>query len=111
MYNGKIIIKVDYKLKIQIWKITHLEKVRYIKVNKLKLTQVELFCFFFFTLCMLLLMHLKCFVWPILRILNDFFTILIIRFKYKILYTHKLASLSLRKSTHVRESAFTLRNE
>ena len=38
-------------------KITQIKKVRFIKVNKLKLTQVELF--YFFTLCVLLLMHPK----------------------------------------------------
>ena len=32
-----------YTLKRQRLKITHLEKVRFIKVNELKLTQVELF--------------------------------------------------------------------
>ena len=44
-------------------KITQIKKVRFIKVNKLKLTQVELF--YFFTLCVLLLMHPNYFAWPI----------------------------------------------
>ena len=44
-------------------KITQLEKERFMKVNELKLTQVELF--YFFTLCALLLIHPDCFVWRI----------------------------------------------
>ena len=40
--------------------ITQLEKVRFIKVNELKLIPVEVFSFF--TLCVLLLMHSECFV-------------------------------------------------
>ena len=37
-----------YMLKKQRLKVTQLEKVRFIKVNELKLTQVELFLFFHF---------------------------------------------------------------
>ena len=65
-------------------KITQFEKVHLIKVNELKLTQVELFSFF--PLCVLLLMHPNYFVWSILQILNAFYTIPAFHFKHQILY-------------------------
>ena len=37
-----------YTLKKQDWKKSQLEKVRFIKVNELKLTQIELFLLFHF---------------------------------------------------------------
>ena len=52
------------------------------------------FNFFLYVCCCL--MHPNCFVWPIQQILNAFYIILIFHFKYQILYTCKLASLSLR---------------
>ena len=67
-------------------KITQFEKVPFIKVKELKLTRVELF-YFFFTLCVLVLMHPNCFVGSIQQLLNAFYTILIFYFKYKF-YMH-----------------------
>ena len=50
LYIQKIIIEhrflLPYTLKKQRLKIIELEKVRFIKVNELKVTQVELFSFF-----------------------------------------------------------------
>ena len=49
-----------YTLKNQKLKITLLEKAHFIKVNELKLSY-----FSFFTLCVLVIMHPNCFVWLI----------------------------------------------
>ena len=67
--------------------------------------------FHFFILCVLLLTYPICFVGPIKQILNFFYIILNFHFKYQILHTCKLANLSWRKSTQVREGAFSLGNE
>ena len=56
--------EIQYTLKKTRLKITQFENVRFIKVNELKLTQIELFQFFF-TLNVLLLMHPNLLVWPI----------------------------------------------
>ena len=60
---------------------------------------------------MSLLIHPYCFVCLIWKILNGFYCILTFHFEYQILYTCKLASLSCRKSTQVRERAFSIGNE
>ena len=52
-------------------------------------------------------MYLNCFVSPIQQMINAFYTIPTFHFKYQILYTSKLG----RKSTQVREGAFSVENE
>ena len=91
-------------------KRTHLDNVCFIKQNQLKRTKVKLFSFFHF-MCVVVIMHSNCFVWPIYTILNGFYAILTFHFKYPILYTCKLSSLAWRKSTQVREGTFFLKNE
>ena len=84
--------------------MTQREKANFIKVNELVLTQVQLIQFF----------RVMCvapdasalFVWPNQQILKAFYTIITFHFKYQILYPCKVASLSCRKSTQVREGAF-----
>ena len=55
-------------------KIIQLKKMRFIKVDGLKLTQVEIavVVVFVFTLCVLMLMVPNCLVWLIKQILNAF---------------------------------------
>ena len=74
-------------------KITELEKVRFIKVNELKLTQVEVAANASELFCMSHLANIERFSYPLL----------IFHFKYRILYPCKLARLRERKSTQVRE--------
>ena len=84
-----------YQLKIQYWKKkTQLEKVHFIKVNELKLTQVEL-CQIFNFMC-------------VAANASELFCMAISTFhiKYHTLYTCKLATLSWRKSTQVWEGSF-----
>ena len=70
-FSKRFTIVAAFTLKKTRFKVIQLEKVRFIKVNELKLIQVELFPFFF-TLCVQLifavlqavlqLMHPNCFV-------------------------------------------------
>ena len=70
-----------YTLKKVRFKITQLEKVRFIKVDEIITIQVELFLFFFI-LSVYLLKHQNCFAWPIQKVLNVFYTIITFHFKY-----------------------------
>ena len=78
--------------KTTILKITPLEKARFIKVNELKLTHVELF--YIFHILRVASNASEFYVWPIEHLFNAFYSILTILFKYKILYGYKLASFS-----------------
>ena len=64
-------------------KITQLEKVHFIKMIELKLTQAELFSLFI--LRVKLLMYPNCFVSPIQQKMKAFYSILTSHFKFQIL--------------------------
>ena len=74
------------------FKITQFEKVCFIKVNELKLTQVELFSFFHFMCAAANASELFCMAH--LANIEPFYTILTFHFKRQILNVGKLASLS-----------------
>ena len=75
----------------KILKITQNEKVRFIYMNELKLIQVELFTFFHFMCVAANASELFCVAH--LANVELFYTILIVHFKYGILYAFKLANL------------------
>ena len=80
--------------------MTKIQKVHFIKVNQLKLTQAELFLIFHFMCFAANAFELVCMAH--LRNIERFYSILTFHFKYQILYTCKLASMSNQKSTQVR---------
>ena len=66
-------------------KITQLEKVRFIKVNETKLTQVELFSFFQLKCAAANVSELFCMAY--LANMNAFYAIPTFNLKYQILYS------------------------
>ena len=82
--------------------------MRFIKVNKLKLIQVE---FHFSHFVCVAANASELFYMGHLANNECYFSIQNFHFKHQILYSCKLASLSLRKSTQMREGAFSLGNE
>ena len=82
----------------------------FIKENELKLAQVELFSFFHFMYAAANVSKLCCMA-HLANFEPFFYTIPNCRFKYQILHKCKVASLSWRKSTQIRESEFSLGNE
>ena len=97
-----------YTLKNQRLKITLLKKASFIKVNELKLSQVELFKFFHF-LCVAA-NATKLFYMVYLANIEHFISFELFILNIKFYITCKLASLSWWKSTQVREGEFYLWN-
>ena len=90
--DGRHSLKNCVQLKKQGLKITQLEKVKFIKVNELKSTQLELF--YLFRLMSVAANAFELFCMAHLANIEIYYTIQIFHFKYRILYTCKLASLS-----------------